>query len=159
PEQSDFAHQARASAEQLLSIVNNILYVSNVQAGGLAAANVDFDLFRLALRVVEVMKVGALGKEVEVLLDWDQSLPMLFRGNQGKLRHVITNLMDNAVKFTEQGAITLRMKKQTETDSHIVVRFEVSDTGIGISEEDRLLLFEKFSQIDASQTRRFQGVG
>src|SRR5205814_2920541 len=72
-EQSDFAHQARASAEQLLSIVNNILYVSNVQAGGLAAANVDFDLFRLALRVVEVMKIGALGKEINVLLDWDQN--------------------------------------------------------------------------------------
>jgi PAS domain S-box-containing protein len=158
-EQSDFAHQARASAEQLLSIVNNILYVSNVQAGGLAAANVDFDLLRVAQRIVEVMKVGALGKEVEVGLDWDPQLPVLFRGNQGKLRQVMTNLMENAVKFTEQGRITLKVRQQMETDSHVVVRFEVSDTGIGISEEDRLLLFEKFSQIDAAQTRRFQGVG
>ncbi len=158
-EQSDFAHQARASAEQLLSIVNNILYVSNVQAGGLAAARVDFDLFRIAQRIVEVMKIGALGKDIEVRLDWDPELPMIFRGNQGKLRQVMTNLMENAVKFTEQGRITLKVRKQTETESHLVVRFEVNDTGIGISEEDRLLLFEKFSQIDAAQTRRFQGVG
>src|SRR5260221_3345704 len=158
-EQSDFAHQARASAEQLLSIVNNILYVSNVQAGGLAATNVDFDLFRLTQRIVEVMKVGVLGKDIDVTFDWDEKLPTLFRGNQGKLRQVVTNLMENAVKFTEQGTITLRVRQQTETDSHIVVRFEVKDTGIGISEEDRLLLFEKFSQIEAGQSRRFQGVG
>jgi PAS domain S-box-containing protein len=158
-EQSDFAHQARASADQLLSIVNNILYVSNVQSGSLAAANVDFDLFRLAQRIVEVMKVGALGKDLHVALEWDDALPVLFRGNQGKLRQVITNLMENAVKFTEQGRIVLRIRKQTESESHVVARFEVSDTGIGISEEDRLLLFEKFSQIEATQTRRFQGVG
>jgi PAS domain S-box-containing protein len=158
-EQSDFAHQARASADQLLSIINNILYVSNVQSGSLAAANVDFDLFRLSQRIVEVMKVGVLGKDLHVALEWDDDLPVLFRGNQGKLRQVITNLMENAVKFTEQGRIVLRVRKQTETDSHVVARFEVSDTGIGISEEDRLLLFEKFSQIEATQTRRFQGVG
>ena len=158
-EQSDFAQQARASAEQLLSIVNNILFVSNVQAGGLAAANVDFDLYRLTQRIVEVMKVGALGKDVEVTFDWDDKLPTLFRGNQGKLRQIVTNLMENAVKFTEQGTIVLRVRRQTETDSHLVVRFEVQDTGIGIDEEDRLLLFEKFSQIEATQTRRFQGVG
>ncbi len=158
-EQSDFAHQARASAGQLLSIVNNVLYVSNVQSGGLAAANVDFDLYRLSHRIVEVMKVAALGKEVEVSLDWDHRLPVLFRGNQSKLRQVISNLMENAIKFTEQGKIVLRVKRQMETDSHIVVRIEVSDTGIGISAEDRLLLFEKFSQLEATQTRRFQGVG
>jgi PAS domain S-box-containing protein len=158
-EQRDFARQARASAEHLLSVVNNILYVSNVQAGGLAAAKVDFDLYRLTQRIVEVMKVAILGKEVEIAFDWDDKLPTLLRGNQGKLRQIITNLMENAVKFTEQGTITLRVLLQTETDSHVVVRFEVKDTGIGISEEDRLLLFEKFSQIDAAQTRRFQGVG
>jgi PAS domain S-box-containing protein len=158
-EQSDFAHQARASAEQLLSIVNNILSVSSVQAGGLAAANVDFDLYRLVQRIVEVMKVAALGKDVEVALEWDDKLPALFRGQQAKLRQVIVNLMENAVKFTEQGRIVLRALQQTVTATHRVVRFEVSDSGIGIDAEDRLLLFEKFSQIEATQTRRFAGVG
>ena len=158
-EQRDFAMQARANADQLLTIINNILYVSNLEAGGLAAANVDFDLFRILQRIVEVMKIGALGKDVDVALDFDQRLPPVFRGNQAKLRQVVTNLMENAVKFTEQGRVTLRVLLQTETETHRVVRFEVRDTGIGIAAEDRLLLFEKFSQIEASSTRRYSGVG
>ena len=158
-EQRDFAMQARSSAEQLLTIVNNILYVSNLEAGGLAAANVDFDLFRMLHRIVEVMKVAALAKDVDVLLDFDKRLPAVFRGNQAKLRQIVTNLMENAVKFTEQGKVTLRAALQTETETHRVVRFEVVDTGIGIAAEDRLLLFEKFSQIEAGSTRRFSGVG
>jgi PAS domain S-box-containing protein len=158
-EQRDFAMQARTSAEQLLTIVNNILYVSNLEAGGLAASNVDFDLFRMLQRIAEVMKVAALGKDVDVSLDFDQRLPAVFRGNQAKLRQVVTNLMENAVKFTEQGKVTLRVLHQTETNTHRVVRFEVRDTGIGIAAEDRLLLFEKFSQIEAGSTRRFGGVG
>src|SRR5262249_36606933 len=72
---------------------------------------------------------------------------------------VVTNLMENAVKFTEQGKVTLRVGLQTETETHRVLRFEVKDTGIGIAAEDRLLLFEKFSQVEASSTRRFAGVG
>jgi PAS domain S-box-containing protein len=158
-EQRDFALQARASADQLLTIINNILYVSNLEAGGLAAANVDFDLFRVLQRIVEVIRIAALGKDVDVALDFDPRLPAVFRGNQAKLRQVVTNLMENAVKFTEQGRVTLRVQLQTETPTHRVVRFEVKDTGIGIADEDRLLLFEKFSQIEASSTRRFAGVG
>ena len=158
-EQMEFAHQARASAEQLLSIVNNILYVSNLEAGGVAAANVDFDLFRTLQRLVEVMKVAALGKEVEVSLVYDKQLPPIFRGNQSKLRQVVANLLDNAVKFTEQGSVTLSVATQTETDTHRVIRFEIRDTGIGIADEDRLLLFEKFSQVEATSTRRFGGIG
>ncbi|MEA2569593.1 MAG: two-component system, sensor histidine kinase and response regulator [Acidobacteriota bacterium] len=158
-EQSEFAHHARTSAEQLLTIVNNILYISNLEAGSLAAQNVDFDLFRTLGRVVEVMRVAALGKDVDIRLVYDERLPALFRGNQAKLRQVITNLMDNAVKFTEQGSVELRVTQQTETPTHRVVRFDIVDTGIGIADEDRLLLFEKFSQVEAGTTRAFQGVG
>ncbi|HEX9160471.1 MAG TPA: response regulator [Thermoanaerobaculia bacterium] len=158
-EQLDYARQAHASADQLLSIVNNVLYVSNVEAGGMGSQNVDFDLYKTLQRVVEVMKIAALGKEVEVEFFYDQQLPPVLRGNQSKLRQVITNLMDNAIKFTEEGKVMLRVTQQTETDTHRVIRFEIHDTGIGISEEDRLLLFEKFSQIDGSQSRRFQGTG
>jgi two-component system sensor histidine kinase/response regulator len=158
-EQSEFAHHARSSAEQLLAIVNNILYISNLEAGSLAAQKVDFDLFRTLARVVEVMKVAALGKDVDIRLVYDERLPALFRGNQAKLRQIITNLMDNAVKFTEQGSVELHVSQQTETPTHRVVRFDIVDTGIGIAEEDRLLLFEKFSQVEAGTTRAFQGVG
>lgn len=158
-EQRDYARQAHASADQLLSIVNNVLYVSNVEAGGLGSANTDFDLYKTLQRVVEVMKVAALGKDIEVDFSYDKQLPPILRGHQGKLRQVVTNLMENAIKFTEEGKVMLRIVQQTETDTHRVVRFEVHDTGIGVSEEDRLLLFEKFSQVDGSQSRRYQGTG
>jgi PAS domain S-box-containing protein len=158
-EQQDFAHQARASAEQLLSIVNNILYVSNLEAGSLSSSLVDFDLYRTLQRTVEVMKIAALGKDLDVGLIYDPNLPPVFRGNLSKLRQVVTNLMENAVKFTEQGSVMLIVTQQNETEKHRVVRIEVRDTGIGIAEEDRMLLFERFSQVEASSTRRFGGVG
>jgi two-component system, sensor histidine kinase and response regulator len=158
-EQRDYAVQARASADQLLAIVNNILYVSNVEAAGLGSTNVDFDLYRTLDRVVEVMKVAALGKEIDVSLIWDKKLPPILRGNQAKLRQIINNLMENAVKFTDRGFVALRVSQQTETESHRVIRFEVSDSGIGIAAEDRLLLFEKFSQLESNSTRRYQGTG
>jgi PAS domain S-box-containing protein len=158
-EQQDYAHQARASADQLLSIVNNVLYVSNLEAGTLSAAMVDFDLYRAMQRIVEVMKVAALGKELDVGLVFDPHLPPVFRGNLSKLRQVVTNLLENAVKFTEQGLVVLSVGLQTETETHRVVRFEVRDTGVGIADEDRLLLFERFTQLEAGSTRRFSGVG
>ena len=158
-EQQDYAHQARASAEQLLSIVNNILYVSNLEAGTLSAALVDFDLYRAMQRIVEVMKVAALGKDLDLGLILDPNLPPVLRGNLSKLRQVVTNLLENAVKFTERGSIVLSVGMQTETETHWVVRFDVRDTGIGIADEDRLLLFERFTQLDADSTRRFAGVG
>ena len=158
-EQQDFAYQARASADQLLSIVNNILYVSNLEAGALSAALVDFDLYRALQRIVEVMRVAALGKELEVGFEFDPALPPVFRGNLSKLRQVVTNLLENAVKFTPEGSVTLSVALQTETETHRVVRFEVRDSGIGIAGEDRLLLFERFSQLDAASTRAYPGVG
>ena len=158
-DQRDFALQARAAAEQLLSIVNNMLHVSAVQAGSLTSRDVDFDLPRMLERIVEVMRIGALGKELEISLVYDEKLPAVLRGQQTKLRQIVTNLMENAVKFTSQGFVILRVSLQTETETHRVVRFEVTDTGIGIAPEDRLLLFEKFSQVEASSTRRFEGAG
>jgi PAS domain S-box-containing protein len=158
-DQQDYAHQARASAEQLLSIVNNILYVSHLEAGGLTPPNVDFDLARTLQRIVEVMKIAALGKDLNVSLAYDKQMPPILRGNQARIRQIVTNLMENAVKFTEEGTVVLSVSQQTETETHRVIRFEVRDTGPGIAAEDRLLLFERFSQIEASSTRRFGGVG
>ena len=158
-DQKDLALQARASAEELLSIVNNILYVSNIEAGSLGAPDVDFDLYRTLQRVVEVIKIGALGKDVEISFAYDPELPPIVRGSQSKIRQAVTNLLENAVKFTEQGSVSLRVFPQTTTDTHYVIRFEIRDTGIGIDEEHRLLLFEKFSQVESSSNRRYQGAG
>lgn len=158
-EQRDYASQARQSADHLLAIVNNILYVSNVEAGGLGSSNVDFDLYRMLYRVTEVIKIGALGKDVDVALEYDRALPAILRGQQSKLRQIVTNLMDNAIKFTGQGRVVLRVGQQTETETHRVIRFEICDTGAGIAQEDRLLLFEKFSQVESGSTRTHQGTG
>src|SRR5206468_4867600 len=100
-----------------------------------------------------------LGKDLDVSLVYDKHMPPILRGNQTRIRQVVTNLMENAVKFTEEGSVMLTVSQQTETETHRVIRFEVRDTGPGISAEDRLLLFERFSQIEASSTRRFGGVG
>lgn len=158
-EQQDFAHQARASAEQLLSLVSNILYISNLEAGSRTAARVAFDLQRSLLRIIEVMKIAALGKDVAVRFSYDASLPTILRGNPSKVRQIVTNLIENAVRFTEEGEVALSVSLETETDTHHVIRFEVRDTGIGIAEENRLLLFERFSQLDTGTTRGFSGAG
>jgi two-component system, sensor histidine kinase and response regulator len=158
-EQQDFAHQARSSAEELLSIVSNILYISNLQAGSLAAHQVDFNMQSAIQRIVEVMKIAALGKDVSVRFLYDRDVPSILRGNQSKVRQVITNLMENAVRFTTTGEVMLHVSMGTETDTHRVVRFEVKDTGIGIAEEERIVLFERFSQVDTSATRRYAGAG
>src|SRR5205823_14507923 len=92
-EQAGFAHECQASADQLLSIVHNILYVSNVEAGGLSSANADFDLYGLVERVVEVIKVGALGKDIDIRYSYDPSLPTVVYGHQGRIRQIVTNLM------------------------------------------------------------------
>src|SRR5213075_557838 len=110
------------------------------------AVDVDFDLSRTLQRIVEVMKIAALGKDLDVALVYDKHMPPIVRGNQARIRQVVTNLMENAVKFTEEGTVVLNVSQQTETDTHRVIRFEVRDTGPGIAAEDRLLLFERFSQ-------------
>jgi two-component system sensor histidine kinase/response regulator len=158
-EQKDFALHARSSAEQLLAIVNNILHVSAIEAGSLTSVNNDFDLYRTIQRIVEVMEVAALGKDMNIVFHYESNVPTVVRGEQARVRQVLTNLIDNAVKFTDEGKVTVRVRMEKETETHHIVRFDISDTGIGIADSDRVLLFEKFSQVEGGSTRRFQGVG
>lgn len=158
-EQREFAQTALSSADSLLAIINNILRVSTLEAGRLSLAKVDFDLYRVASRIVDVMKVAAQEKKVEVSLEWDSDIATVLRGDPGALRQVVTNLMTNAVKFTDTGFVKLRVKRDRETATHDLIRIEVSDSGIGIPEDSRARLFEAFSQVDGSLTRRHSGVG
>jgi len=158
-EQREFAQTALSSADALLAIINNILQVSKLEAGRLSLSKVDFDLYRLVERIVEVMKVAAQEKEIPVTLEWDPEIPKVLRGDPGRVRQVVTNLMSNAVKFTDAGTIRLRAIKDRETNTHHLVRFEVIDTGIGVKESAKPRLFEAFTQADGSMTRRHSGVG
>jgi two-component system sensor histidine kinase/response regulator len=158
-EQREYADTARSSAEALLSLINNILQMSKLEAGKLSIETSDFELHEAVERIIDVMKVAALGKDVEIVFTYDKTLPAMVRGDIGKFRQVLTNLTNNAIKFTEEGKITVTVKRDRETDTHLLVRFEVSDTGIGISEGEMTRLFQTFSQVDGSMTRQHGGVG
>lgn len=158
-EQREYAETARSSADALLSLINNILQMSKLEAGKLSVETSDFELQQAVERIIDVMKVAALGKEIEIDLTYDKTLPSVVRGDIGKFRQVLTNLTNNAIKFTEQGKVTLTVKRDRETETHLLVRFEVSDTGIGISEPEMGRLFQTFSQVDGSMTRQHGGVG
>lgn len=158
-EQREYADTARSSAEALLALINNILQISKLEAGKLAVDTSDFDLHETVERIMDVLKVAALGKDIDIVLSYDKSLPTVVRGDIAKFRQIFSNLTNNAIKFTESGKVTVTVKRDRETDTHLLVRFEVTDTGIGISEQEMSRLFQNFSQMDGSTTRQYGGVG
>jgi PAS domain S-box-containing protein len=158
-EQTEYVRTSLSSAESLLATINNILQISKLEAGKTAVTIGDFDLQRTVARVFEVMEVAALEKPLEVSLEVDPGLPLVLRGDVGKFRQVLTNILGNAVKFTGEGTVRLRLLRDRDTDTHVLIRVEVKDTGPGIPEELRPRLFEAFTQGDGSTTREFGGVG
>ena len=157
--QREFAETVHTSADALLSVIDDILDFSKIEAGKLTLAEIDFDL-RIAIEgAVEVVAGPAHSKGVEILSHIGSDVPTMLRGDAGRLRQVLLNLLSNAVKFTERGEVIVRVALEVETTSRAVVRFSVSDTGIGISREDQQRLFLPFSQADGSTTRRYGGTG
>jgi len=158
-EQREFVETVQNSANALLSILNDILDFSKIEAGRLDLEVVDFDP-RLALQeVVELLAERAQSKGVELVCSIDPKVPGALRGDPGRLRQVLTNLIGNAIKFTERGEVVASvMVGATKSDS-IDLRVEVRDTGIGIPPEVQGRLFQAFSQADTSTTRRFGGTG
>jgi len=158
-QQREFAQAASASADSLLGIINNILHISKLEAGTLTVTTSDFDLTRTLQRVLEVMKIMAVEKSLVIEEEIDRELPMVLRGDAARLRQVLTNLVSNAIKFTDKGKITVRVARDSETVTHLLVKMSVTDTGIGIAKADQTRVFESFSQADASTTRKHGGMG
>ncbi|MGH8973023.1 MAG: PAS domain S-box protein [Acidimicrobiia bacterium] len=156
--QQQYADGIRSAGEALLSIINDILDFSKIEAGKLELETVDFDLAQLVEEVAELVAEPARHKGVEVLASCDPELPDGLSGDANRIRQVLLNLASNAVKFTAQGEVFVGARRHDGSD-RLVVRFEVTDTGIGIDDEHRDRLFEPFSQADASTTRRFGGTG
>ncbi len=158
-EQRKYAETVRASGESLLTIINDILDFSKIEAGKLALESMDFDLRVLLDDVAAAASLRAFDKGLEFVCSTDPGVPPHLRGDSGRLRQVLLNLAGNAVKFTHQGEVVVRASLVSATDSAVVVRFAVRDTGIGIPADKQAMLFQKFTQVDASTTRHYGGTG
>ncbi len=168
-EQRDYAEIVRASGESLLGIINDILDFSKIEAGKLDLETLDFDLASLLDDFAATLAARTHEKGLELLGGADPDVPVLLRGDPGRLRQILTNLTGNAIKFTHQGEVVVRvtlveektentqMEEKNEPD--VLLRFSVRDTGIGIPEDKLGLIFDQFSQVDASTTRQYGGTG
>ncbi len=157
--QADYIRKLETSGKSLLAIINDILDYSKVEAGKLQLENVDFRLDELLHNLATILSVNASDKDIEILFSIDESVPAQLNGDPLRLQQVLLNLTGNAIKFTEKGEIVLSVKLQDKKDGKIQLQFLVSDTGIGMTEEQLGHVFEAFSQADTSTTRRFGGTG
>jgi two-component system, sensor histidine kinase and response regulator len=158
-EQADYVATGKRSADGLLTVINDILDFSKIEAGKLDLEVLDFDLRKAMEEVVELPAVQAHQKGLEFAYQIHADIPSLLRGDPGRLRQIITNLCSNAIKFTQQGEVVIRVTPEQETPTHIKIRFAVQDSGIGISAADQQRLFRSFHQVDASTTRKYGGTG
>ena len=158
-EQRRYAEILYSSGESLLTIINDILDFSKVEAGRLELETLDFDLRAMLSDFSALMEQHAGEKGLKFICAVDADVPACLRGDPGRLRQILANLVGNALKFTHQGEITMRVALVSGTDSDAEMRFSVTDTGIGIPAGKRDLLFEKFTQADASTTRQYGGTG
>ncbi|TWI74207.1 PAS domain S-box-containing protein [Desulfobotulus alkaliphilus] len=157
--QRRFAETIYSSARSLLGIINDILDFSKVEAGKLDLEILAFDLEKLMEDFSSAMVTRAEEKGLGWQTAIDPDVPRLLRGDPGRLRQILTNLAGNALKFTEKGEVQVRVALEDKDGHGVRLRFEVEDTGMGIPEDRIPLLFDKFSQVDASMTRRFGGTG
>jgi PAS domain S-box-containing protein len=158
-DQHEYAQTIRNSAEALLTVLNDILDFSKIEAGKLDFEIQDFDLKKMAEETLELLASRATAKQIELTLFVPPELPRHLRGDAGRLRQVLVNLIGNALKFTDEGEVAVSVSLAGRKDGVVDLRFEVSDTGVGISPEAATRLFRPFSQADASTTRRFGGTG
>ncbi len=159
PQQRDYAETIRDSGDALLDIIDDILDFSKIEAGKLELEHIPFDLHGLVGYVVELFAEMAYRKGLELTVDLDAQIPRVCFGDPGRIRQVLTNLVSNAVKFTERGSVLVRVTQPQRQGSRVHLRFAVTDTGIGVSEEDRSRLFQPFTQADPSTTRKYGGTG
>ncbi|HET7434852.1 MAG TPA: response regulator [Thermoanaerobaculia bacterium] len=158
-DQRELAQTVRTSAEALLTIINDILDFSKIEAGKLAIEESDFDLRSTIDSVIDLFSEAAHAKRIDLGALVDHAIPKVLHGDAGRIRQILTNLVGNAVKFTDRGDVIVHVASEEDRGDALVLRFSVTDTGIGIAAETLPLLFQPFTQADASTTRRFGGTG
>jgi len=159
PEQREYAEAVHLSANHLLTIIDDVLDFSKIEAGKLTIDPIPFNLRIAVKEVVGLLSVRAEEKGVELIIRYVPDAPHRFIGDPGRIRQVLTNLVGNAIKFTEKGHVLINIECENKTDTTAKLRLSIEDTGIGISEDKTHYIFEKFTQTDASTTRRYGGTG
>jgi CheY-like chemotaxis protein/nitrogen-specific signal transduction histidine kinase len=157
--QREYASVIRSSADSLLSVINDLLDYSKIEAGKLELERVEMDLRAHVEEVATNMAVQAAAKGLELIVDVALDLPERVLGDPGRIRQALTNLVSNAIKFTTKGEVVIRVTKERALGAAIVVRFEVRDTGIGLAADAIPRLFQPFMQADASTARQYGGTG
>jgi PAS domain S-box-containing protein len=158
-EQRQYAEIARTSGETLLALINDILDFSKIEARKLELERLRIDLRAMVEDAVDILASHAQAKGLELVCFVEPDAPTYVLGDPGRLRQIVLNLASNAIKFTERGEVVIRVSVAAETETHITLRFTVKDTGIGIPSDRLHRLFQPFSQVDSSTTRRFGGTG
>ncbi|NLF49745.1 MAG: response regulator [Leptolinea sp.] len=158
-EQRRYAEIIRSSGENLLTLINDILDFSKIEAGKLELESMNFDLLSMLDDFAATLAVRAQEKGLEFICAADPTVPALLQGDPGRLRQILTNLAGNAIKFTEKGEVAVHVRCQSKTEDEVELLFSVCDTGIGIPPDKIGLIFNKFTQADASTTRQYGGTG
>src|SRR5260370_94364 len=156
-EQRDFAQTIRSSGEALLTVINDILDFAKMEAGTLTFEERNFNLQGMLEGALGLLAERSQTKKIELIGFIEPAVPTQLRGDAGRIRQVLTNLVGNAIKFTEAGEVTVRVSCDTEDEKQCELRFKVNDTGVGIAPETEKRLFEAFSQVDTSTKRKFCG--
>jgi signal transduction histidine kinase/response regulator RpfG family c-di-GMP phosphodiesterase len=159
PDQTDVAKTIRRAAESLLAILNDVLDFSKIEAGRLELEDIAFSPLDAVTNAVELSRWNAHAKGLKLVCDIAPNLDPVLRGDPGRLRQVLTNLLSNALKFTQRGEVRIRVRETVRTESQRTWRFEVKDTGVGIPADVLPKLFQSFTQADGSTTRRYGGTG
>jgi len=159
PEQEQYVQVFQRAGDTLLSVINDILDLSQVEAGHLRLEEVDFDLGEVVEQTAEVLAPRAHEKGLEFNCRVAPDVPTALIGDPGRLRQVLVNLLGNAIKFTEDGEVAVNVENDPETGGSGFLRFQVSDTGIGIPEDKLDAIFDSFAQVDSSITREYKGTG
>jgi two-component system sensor histidine kinase/response regulator len=158
-EQAEYVDALRVSGDALMAVIEDILDFSKIEAGKLELEDEPFELRTVVEDVASMVAVGQPSRGVEVISSVDPTLPVNVWGDANRVRQILTNLTNNAVKFTEAGEVTINVSRRDETAEQAEVRFEVVDTGIGIEAAAQETIFESFAQADGSNTRRYGGTG
>jgi two-component system sensor histidine kinase/response regulator len=159
PEQREYVRIFRRAGDTLLNLINDLLDLSKVEAGRLELENIGFDLCELIEKTVEILAVRAHEKGIELNSYISPDVPTNLVGDPNRLRQILINLVGNAIKFTEEGEVVLRVENNNETKDGVCLLFSIRDTGIGIPSERLSVIFDNFTQVDSSITRKYGGTG